>query len=298
MKLVWLQDLLAVAETGSLSKAATLRHSSQSALSRRIQAFEQWLDVGLIDRSANPIRLTPVARRFLPQLQALTSDAEQIRIRMQSENRGATRLVLATQHSLTITRLPHLFEKLSRVPSLNVDLRVLSEDYEQCLSAFLRGEADLLMCMEDQDGSTSIELPGAERLYLGEEKFVPISVAGPGGKPLHKLGGKDPFRLLAFPADSFVGRSLYRRGLNCLYHEHRIQIVNESHFLAGIKEMAIAGLGAAWLPESMVRREIDTGQLVLLKGELRSISLPIALYAHPQVLGSAATLRVWEALSE
>src|SRR5690606_17307103 len=105
------------------------------------------------------------------------SEIEQVRIRMQSEDRGATRLVLATQHSLTITRLPHLFEKLGTVPSLNVDLRVLSEDYEQCLSAFLRGEADLLMCMEDQDGSTGIGLPGAEKLYLGEEKFVPISAA-------------------------------------------------------------------------------------------------------------------------
>ncbi|AEC21733.1 LysR family regulatory protein [Pusillimonas sp. T7-7] len=297
MKLIWLQDLLAVAETSSLSKAASLRHSSQSALSRRIQAFEQWLDVGLIDRTANPIRLTPVASRFLPQLQALTSEVEQVRIRMQSEDRGATRLVLATQHSLTITRLPHLFEKLSQMPGQHVDLRVLSEDYEQCLSAFIRGEADLLMCMEDQDGHTKIDLPGTEKLYLGEEKFVPISAARPNGKPLHDLGGKTPFKLLAFPADSFVGRTLYRHGLSCLYHEHRIQIVNESHFLAGIKEMAIAGLGAAWLPESMVRREIDTGQLVLLKGQLKSISLPIVLYAHPQVSASASTLRVWQALS-
>src|SRR5690606_1244936 len=174
--------------------------------------------------------------RFLPQLQALTSEVEQIRIRMQSDDRGATRLVLATQHSLTITRLPHLLEKLNQTPGVHADLRVLSEDYQQCLSTFLRGDADLLMCMEDQDGSTSIDLPGAERMNLGEEEVVPVSAAGPGGQALHTPDATAPFRLLAFPPDSFVGRTLYRHGLNSLYHEYRVQIVNESHFLAGIKE--------------------------------------------------------------
>ncbi|WP_245153806.1 LysR substrate-binding domain-containing protein [Allopusillimonas ginsengisoli] len=217
---------------------------------------------------------------------------------MHSEDRGATRLVLSTQHSLTITRLPDLFETLSQLPDLNVDLRVLSDDYEQCLSAFIRGDADLLMCMEDQDEHTKIDLPGAQRRYLGEEVFVPISAARPDGRPVHTLNRRMPFKLLAFPANSFVGRTLYSHGLSCVYHEHRVQIVNESNFLAGTKEMAIAGLGAAWLPERMVRREIDSGQLVLLKGKLKSISLPIALYAHPQVSAIGSKLRVWQALSE
>ena len=297
MKLVWLQDLLAVAEAGSLSKAASIRHSSQSALSRRIQAFEQWLNAELIDRSANPKRLTAVAQRFLPQLQSMASDIEQIRVRMQSESRGSTRLVLATQHSLTITLLPHLFEKINQAANANVDLRILSEDYEHCLSAFIRGEANLLMCMEDRESDAEIGLPGVQKLYLNEEKFVPVSAPAADGAPRHNIGDSSPFRLLAFPADSFIGRTLYKQGLNLLYHEHQIHIVNESHFLAGIKEMAIAGLGAAWLPEKMVHREIATGQLVPLDGLLKPISLPVALYAHPNVLESEASLRVWQALS-
>ena len=47
MELKWLDDYLALIETGSLSAAAEKRHVSQPAFSRRIQMLESWLGVSL-----------------------------------------------------------------------------------------------------------------------------------------------------------------------------------------------------------------------------------------------------------
>jgi len=298
MKLVWIQDLIAVAETGTLSRAALLRHSSQPALSRRIQALERWLDVELLDRCHQPVRLTPVAQRCLPELRTLASQIERLRIRMRSEERNAARLVLATQHSLTITRLPQLLEKLDRIRDPKVDLSVLSETHEACMAAFMRGEADLLMCMEQEGEGLQADLMGALRLELGHETFIPVSAVSSQGKPLHRLRPGREFRLLAFPADSFVGRALYRYGLSGLMQEYGIHVVHESTFLAGIKEMAIAGLGAAWLPESMVRRELASGQLIALGGVLNTITLPVILYGNPHTPYAAVAHKVWSLLSQ
>ncbi len=64
MDIRWLQDFLSLAEAGSFTVAADARHSSQPALSRRIQALEAWLGVELIDRSRYPTTLTPSGKIF------------------------------------------------------------------------------------------------------------------------------------------------------------------------------------------------------------------------------------------
>lgn len=57
-----LEDLVALAETRSFSRAAELRHVSQPTLSRRIQTLEHWAGTDLVDRSAHPTRLTPAGQ--------------------------------------------------------------------------------------------------------------------------------------------------------------------------------------------------------------------------------------------
>ena len=52
MEARWLEDFLSVARTGSFSLSAAERHITQSAISRRIKALEQWVWVALIDRSS------------------------------------------------------------------------------------------------------------------------------------------------------------------------------------------------------------------------------------------------------
>jgi len=63
----WLEDFVSLAETRSFSRSAQLRHVTQPAFSRRIQALEAWVGVDLVDRSAYPTRLTPAGQAFHAQ---------------------------------------------------------------------------------------------------------------------------------------------------------------------------------------------------------------------------------------
>jgi len=47
----WLEDFISLAETGSFSRSAEMRHVTQPAFSRRIQSLESWLGTDLIDRT-------------------------------------------------------------------------------------------------------------------------------------------------------------------------------------------------------------------------------------------------------
>src|SRR5260370_20607516 len=77
METKWLEDFVSLAETRSFSRSAQLRHITQPAFSRRIQALEAWAGIELVDRSSYPTRLTPAgetlhgqALEVLGQLQA------------------------------------------------------------------------------------------------------------------------------------------------------------------------------------------------------------------------------------
>lgn len=57
MRLEWLEDVVAVSETGSFSEAAERRHLTRSAFSRRIETIEEYVGVDLFDRTRKLVQL-------------------------------------------------------------------------------------------------------------------------------------------------------------------------------------------------------------------------------------------------
>jgi len=76
----WLEDFVSLAETGSFSRSAQLRHVTQPAFSRRIQSLEAWAGAELVDRSAYPTRLTPAGASFYVQAQEILLSLQRSRI--------------------------------------------------------------------------------------------------------------------------------------------------------------------------------------------------------------------------
>ncbi len=78
MTLVQLRHLIALAETGSFSKAAQAQFLTQPALSRSIRALEDELGTPLFDRIGRRIELTAFGRATLERARLLVSDAEEL----------------------------------------------------------------------------------------------------------------------------------------------------------------------------------------------------------------------------
>lgn len=297
MKLIWLEDFLALVQAGSFSRAAALRNITQPAFSRRIRMLEEWLGAELVDRGSAKLRLTPLGERYTHELRALLMQATELRGRIQAERHGAQRVLIAAQHTLTITWLPDLLRVAQRhVP--RVELSVDAQDRGHSIERFASGEAQLLLCLE-ADTPLQASMPNTERLDLGHERLVAVSAATSAGTPAHGPRGRRAVRLLGYPAASFMGAVLYRHCVPPLMERYEVRIVQESGFVAGIKEMALAGMGMAWLPKRLIARELRTGALVAAGAGLPAVDIPVSLYRAVRAPAQAphgAADEVWNAL--
>jgi LysR family transcriptional regulator, nitrogen assimilation regulatory protein len=78
MELARLKLFVQVAEAGSLSKAAVLLDSVQSAISRQIAALERECGRRLFDRTGRGVALTAFGNKVFPQIKALVQEAERV----------------------------------------------------------------------------------------------------------------------------------------------------------------------------------------------------------------------------
>lgn len=78
MTLVQLRHLIALAQTGSFSRAAQAQFLTQPALSRSIRALEDELGMPLFDRVGRRIELTAFGRATLERARLLVTDAEEL----------------------------------------------------------------------------------------------------------------------------------------------------------------------------------------------------------------------------
>ena len=66
MRIAWLEDFLALIETGNFSRAAEMRGTAQPAFSRHIQGLEDWAGMPLFERERRPVSLTAAGRLLRP----------------------------------------------------------------------------------------------------------------------------------------------------------------------------------------------------------------------------------------
>ena len=79
MNLRHLEHWLALADTGSFSRAAEKLHITQSALSRSIQALEEELGGPLVDRVGKKNELTPLGRSVLDRARRIVHEAQELK---------------------------------------------------------------------------------------------------------------------------------------------------------------------------------------------------------------------------
>ncbi len=276
MELKWLEDYLALIETGSFSAAAEKRHVSQPAFSRRIQQLEEWLGVALIDRSRKPLRFTPLAAQHEAAFRNLATHIYELQVTLRSDATQTPGLVMAAQHSLAAWYLPTFLEEL-RALMPEQRFRIRSENRDESVALLVRGHADILLTYETRHSTCNVPPQLATRCTLGEDALVLVASTKLCASEDFTLPNR-PLPLLCFPPESFFGQAIRTHALPELMHSRLVAVQYVSEFTLGLREMALIHQGAAWLPRNLIATDLQGGALQELSSIGSAVPLMIVAY--------------------
>jgi LysR family transcriptional regulator, hypochlorite-specific transcription factor HypT len=289
IELIWLQDFLALAESGSFSRAAEQRHVAQPAFSRRIRSLEEWLGATLIDRSTHPASLTEAGTRFRPMavdiLHRVASARDETR---NAEALAAATLRFAATHALSLTFFPSWIRSLeSRMQVAPIHL--ISDSLQACEELMLHGGAQFLLCHFHAKVANRLDPEDFQSVRVGKDTLIPV--VAPHGPMLPEFGRvRQPGRklsVLAYSDQSGLGRIL-RMLLGTPLDDARAEFVFTADLAVVLKTMAVEGRGIAWLPESLIREDIAAKRLVAAGTTHWSIPLQVRLFRKRSLEGSIA----------
>ncbi len=283
MRLEWLEDVLAVAETGSFQEAADRRRLTQSAFSRRIQHIEDQIGVELFDRTRKPVQLLPTTADQRDQIAKLANDLRQLVSDLRRGERIASnRVAIASQHALTTSLTPLIVRAIhARHPATHIRLR--SANLDECFSLLLSRQVDIAIVYRLPGEDHPISQSFVETVAIGTDRLVPVFAAiATGDLDAQFAIGELPY--ISFPPEVFLGRVLDRVILNRVHHLTRPIPKAETALTLAALELAAVGVGVAWVPISLARRRIADGSLVDLSSTLPSCQLDVTsvrLFGNP-----------------
>lgn len=269
MRLEWLEDILAVAETGSFSDAADRRRLTQSAFSRRIQNIEDYVGVALFDRSRKPVQLCATTREQHDQIVRLAAELRQLVADLRrGERKASNRVVIASQHALTTALTPAV---LKSVEAENPDmfLKLRSANLDECFGMLLSRQADIALVYRVPGEDHPIRTDYIETARIGEDRLVPVISA------LAAESGGKSMAYIAYPKEVFLGQVLERQVLPLVSETIDAFPKAETALTLAALEMAAVGVAVAWVPQSLAAARIADGTLRDLSGRLPAVLLEV-----------------------
>ena len=295
MELKWLEDYLALAKNGSFSKAAEARFVTQPAFSRRIRSLENWLGVSLVDRSQYPTTFTEAGTVFLEQAESLTKQMYASRNHLTSLVSDTAEIVVMSQHSLAVSFVPDWLQQIE--PFIGDSLiRVNTDNLHDSLESFLAGSGDFLVCFSSSEVAKQLNRNDIETIQITADRIVPVTAVKEGGQPVYSVA-QHSLRWLTYPKETFLGSVLTPESLSEPNSDLKLNKVCENALAEGLKALVEKGYGIAWIPESLVKKELASGQMEVLGSPLKSIELDINIYRF-KGKHSAFSERFWRYLSE
>lgn len=274
MRLEWLEDILAVAETGSFQEAADRRRLTQSAFSRRVQTIEEQIGVELFDRSRKPVQLLPTTAEQRDQIAKLANDLRQLVADLRRGARIASnRIAIASQHALTTSLTPLILKGIdARLQDTYVRLR--SANLDECFALLLSRQVDIAIVYRLPGEDHPISDRFVETTTIGSDRLVPVfDASATAGLNARFAAGELPY--IAFPGEVFLGQVLERLILPKVRNLSRPIPKAETALTLAALELAAVGVGVAWVPWSLARARIADGTLADLSASLPTYQLDV-----------------------
>ncbi|HJV60713.1 MAG TPA: LysR family transcriptional regulator [Albitalea sp.] len=259
MELYQLKTFVAIAQEGSLTRAAERVFTSPPAVSAQLKALEDELGVKLFDRTPRGMTLTEEGRRLLDEAERTLASAGRMRATA-AQLRGAAQGVVrfGTISDPVSLRLGHALVKLvERHPQVTLQL-------QQGLSFHLfeelqRGELDCAYVMTDREQ--------VEGLVLRRLGVADLVVALP---PAMAESNPDPTlaELVAMPWVGTPAQCVLRRHLEALFASGGREYVEGTlaNTDGAVRNMVASGFGAGILRMDQALQAERHGELKIWNG--------------------------------
>src|SRR5258706_8712243 len=245
MELRHVRYFVAVADCGSLPRAAEKLFIAQPRLSTQIRQLEEEVGAPLFVRQPRGVRLTTAGQVFLTEAKHILASVERAKLlASQKEQSGLIRIGFVPSAAHTI--LPRLLSQWREArPQAELDVaEMITSDQVEALR---QGRIDVGLARS---------LPGASMALKQFELNDPFCLAVPRGHPLR---GKSPCELSKAADHVFVGFTRYR---GPAFFDQVISLCTDAGFspriryeastVYGVLSLVGAGLGVAVVPASSV----------------------------------------------
>ena len=249
MNLRQIKFAVAVADTGSFTKAADACNVVQSALSHQIAKLEQELGARLFERTSRAVKLTLVGNAFLPQARQMLAASERIREEVAAA-RGTVcgSLTVGTISTLRVLDLVDILAQFhQRFP--HVDVRFYQGMSENLVADVREQRADA--------GFIGLwpgePVEGVSKLTLADEELVALIPAG------HALAQEQRISLLqlaGLPLVDFYANSGARRQTELAFAAAGVtpRVNFEVSHIDLLESIVRRGLAIGLVPRSAVPR--------------------------------------------
>ena len=244
---LWRQ-FLAVADELHFGRAAQRLNMTQPPLTQAIAQLESLLGQKLFDRTKRSVQLTSVGAALVPEARDLLARARALPMLARATADGqAGHLRLAFVSTVGFSLLPQ-WVRAFREQFPKVELELIEATGDVQLQLLERGEIDAGFMLH----SPGFAPKGLERLLIASEPLVLAlpaqhALAGAAFLPLAKVLAEP---LVIFPRH--IVPSLYDAIFSLYHAAGRLpQVSQEAIQMQTIVNLVSAGLGVAWVPESV-----------------------------------------------
>jgi hypothetical protein len=297
MELYWLQDFLALVRTGSFSRAAAERHVTQSTFSRRIQALEDWVGAPLFDRGARPVELTSAGQQMLPiavgSVEPLLDFRASIRAK---EADAAPTVTFLMPTACSAGFFPALLARLNREIGPLIG-RGAVKPIDEVADLYAAGEADLALSYRHPALARPAGFDSLDAIEIADEPMIPVCAPQRRGSSGYDLPLAPGAALVYLPygRSSYIGRAVDDEVARRVA-DVQVQNLFEDPLIFILKELALQGMGVAWLPLSTIERNLADGSLAHIGGGDWDIAMTVELLRRKKPLPPAAEA-VWALLA-
>ena len=277
MNIEQLRDFVCIAETLNLTSAAERRNTTQSNLSKRLRALEEYLGRVLINRSSRPVSLTLAGEDFLPAAQKILAEIDLFRGQSApwSSSEGGVSIVMP--HSATVSVFPRFKEWLShKLPGIYFAPRIANHDMSARMLS--RSEMDLALVTRHPNVPIDEHFLVFRPVKIATDKLVVVEL------PETKADAELPLHV-SHPL-TYIGQ---------IWQSCRCDLpVTEEvpHGMAvDIRARCLAGHGRGVLPETLAEADIAAGRLVA-RSTQDKLEYDISLFCAPRASRSAK--QIWQ----